>query len=419
MTTHSRAERVARIKDKIRHMGQVYRPGNASQPGHLYSPLPFDDFRDVPVQRGAVEGRFELIRDDLLQFLSRGTLLDLGCHAGYNCFRFHELGFQCTGIDADALTIEIARDTAELEGCPIDFRCAEATPELIDALGDFDVVIFTAVFQWITKARSFETAQEVLRRLLAHCEILYFETSMGAEGKAKMPMLPDVAAVERMLQELGHPQVKLIGALDRSRYLFRTSRASAEQAPVVAELKSALDRCLACQPLYQKRNRYFHSRVWKEQIPGGLDLAVKLVEPLHEAAARLLTREHEFLAALDAPQFPRMIMTGRLGPAYVLISEWIDGQPLNLLKGTLACDFSPAWVRRELETIRRELSAAGIRHRDITERNLVYAPGRLVLLDFGWACWDHETDVFTPEELVQPNDDLAVANLTDRLDAAA
>ena len=95
-------------------MGATYRPGNASKPGHLYSPLPFKEFEDIPYQREAVEERFELIRPHLPTTIQRPRLLDVGCHAGYNCFRLEDLGYTCTGIELDAPTVDIAREVNDL-----------------------------------------------------------------------------------------------------------------------------------------------------------------------------------------------------------------------------------------------------------------------------------------------------------------
>jgi SAM-dependent methyltransferase len=227
-TDAARTERIRGIKEKIARMGATYRPGNASKPGHLYSPLPFKEFEDIPYQREAVEERFELIRPHLPTTIQRPRLLDVGCHAGYNCFRLEDLGYTCTGIELDAPTVDIAREVNDLYSRRVEFINAEATPELITGLGSFDVCLFFSIFQWIAKASGLPYATEVTRTAMRCAPVMFFETSMGMEGKAKLPELPDLDAVERMLNGLGvHREVRCLGEIPapltfQARYVFVT-----------------------------------------------------------------------------------------------------------------------------------------------------------------------------------------------------
>jgi SAM-dependent methyltransferase len=225
--------RVRRIKSKIRLVGAgPYQPGNSSKPGHLYNPLPFPAFDDVPAQREACEPRFEMIRANLPAEITSGRVLDIGCNAGFNCFKFAQLGFSCVGIECEPLTAEIAQDVAALYAPEVTVICAEATPAVISGLGEFRVALFLATFQWITQRRGFEFACEALRAAQRSSEVLFFETSMGTEGRAKMPMLPDRAAVEKLLRDRGvHRTVEFLDEvaapnswLGRTRSLFRTIR---------------------------------------------------------------------------------------------------------------------------------------------------------------------------------------------------
>ena len=146
-----RAWKIHWVKRKIAGMGRgTYKPGSSSKPGHLYSPLPFPEFNDIPWQREACFERLVLIHDNMPQDLTGKKLLDIGCHTGFYCFKFTELGFYCTGIEIDPLSTEIARDVNQIYRLNIDFICAEATTDLIDKLGHFDVCLFLSIFQWVT-----------------------------------------------------------------------------------------------------------------------------------------------------------------------------------------------------------------------------------------------------------------------------
>jgi SAM-dependent methyltransferase len=190
---------LASIRAKIARMGHAYAPGNASRVGHLYSPLPFPEFKDIPSQREAVYERFNLIEPHV--FGER--LLDIGCHTGFNCFEFEKMGFKCVGIESHKLTTEIAQDVAAYYDSECEFINAYATPNLINDLGKFDVCLFLSTFQWITQAEGFDYAVDVLEAALLNSKVLFFETSMGNEGKYKMVKLPNADAVESMLKALG------------------------------------------------------------------------------------------------------------------------------------------------------------------------------------------------------------------------
>lgn len=204
-------DRVKAIKSKIARMGETYELGNASKVGHLYNPIPFPEFDDIPTQREAVYERLELMIDSL-PVESGNRLLDIGCHTGFNCFIFEKLGYHCTGVEMHELSAGIARDTAALYNKPITFINAEVTPELVKQLGKMDVTLFLSTFQWVTLARGFESAVNLLRVVMENSQVMLFETSMGQEGKAKMPMLPDEHAVREMLAMQNiHKNVKCLG----------------------------------------------------------------------------------------------------------------------------------------------------------------------------------------------------------------
>lgn len=199
---------VESIKEKISHMGEKYSPGNASKKGHLYNPLPFAEFKDIPAQREAVYDRWKL----MLPHLYGKTALDIGCHTGFNCFMLQKEGFECTGIEAHRLSAEIAQDVNDYYDLGINFIHAKATPDLINEIGEVDVCLFLSTFQWITKDRGFGYAKEVLKAAIDNSKVLLFETSMGNEGKAKMPMLPDIISILQMLWKI-RPEGKSVECL--------------------------------------------------------------------------------------------------------------------------------------------------------------------------------------------------------------
>jgi serine/threonine protein kinase len=166
----------------------------------------------------------------------------------------------------------------------------------------------------------------------------------------------------------------------------------------------AYARALVSTPAYEKRSPYFHSRVFRVPSRRGT-LAVKVVRSDDPNASALLFREHTFLQALSHPNVVRYRGHLRIGRRYVLVTDWIDGQAID----------APA---QEISNLVEVLRRAGIRHRDIREKNMFVSSTGPVLFDFGWAAWDSEQDVFTPPTLPPGDDERAAAAMLQRLTAA-
>jgi len=221
---------IDQIKEKIRKMGAVYQPGNASKVGHVYNPIPFAAFSDIPFQREACTERFTMIEKALVQ-QPPARFLDLGCHTGYNCYRMHELGYDCTGVEKDPLTASIAQDISELYELNIDFLEGGISSDLLTSLGQFDVCFFLSTYQWLVYAHGDDTANALLYQIMDMCGEMYFETSMGMEGKMKLPQLPNVEAIHALLNKGSHKQVTCLGPvvapmqeLGLKRYIFKTQK---------------------------------------------------------------------------------------------------------------------------------------------------------------------------------------------------
>lgn len=413
---------VESIREKIARMGHVYSPGNASRPGHLYNPLPFAEFDDIPYQRDAVAERFALMETTLPRPFKTGRLLDIGCHTGYNCFRFQRLGFDCTGIELEPLTCEIAQDVNTLKQTNIRFINGAVSHDLMQQLGRFDVILFLSTFQWVVYAEGFEAARKLLAEVQSRCDLLFFETSMGQEGKMKLPQLPDASAVHALLRESGHHRnVDCLGAIPapgspdaQKRLLFR-SQNRAVAAPdlwaMAPEGLADVARMAANgKPFYAKENDQFISRIYAVLMGGTQKLAIKIVQAKNDMARRLLYREHEFLYSLDAPQFPKPLAFGMDENHYVLALPLLEGPMLSqaLADGNVA---DKAGVAQGLRDAAAALQKAGIRHRDLRPQNVLLTKDGPVVLDFGWACWADETDCPAPPQLAEPDDEAAFAAL--------
>jgi serine/threonine protein kinase len=419
---------VESIREKISRMGKTYRPGNASMPGHLYNPLPFSEFSDIPFQRDAVEERFSLMETTLPRPFKTGRLLDIGCHSGYNCFRFQRLGFNCTGIELDSLTCEIGNDVNTLKNTGITFINAPASADLLQKLGHFDVILFLSTFQWVVYAEGFDAAAKLLAEVQRHCDLLFFETSMGQEGKMKLPQLPDAKAVQALLKQSGvHRNVDCLGAIPapgspkaQKRLLFRAQNRAIPAPDMWAMMPNDLEgvkRAAAnIQPFYNKENDQFVSRIYNMSLKDGRKLAMKFVQAKNDTARRLLYREHEFLYSLNSPHFCKPVGFGMDEKTYVLALPFLEGKTLHEAAKTGDLGDRAA-LAAALRSAGDALKAAGIRHRDLRPQNVLLTADGPVILDFGWACWADEIDCPAPQQLAVPDDEAALSALLDQVAA--
>ena len=179
-----------------------------------------------------------------------------------------------------------------------------------------------------------------------------------------------------------------------------------------------LQATILTPPHHTKRNDWFFSRVWRMTMPDGSMAALKLVEALSEAARPLLFREHEFLLRLKDGPFARHLAHGNLNESYFLLTRWIDG--FDLREGPATVDYFADAGRRDAfrQTCRKmaeRLEAAGISHRDIREMNILVDNNKPVLIDFGWAMFEGEAGIFTPENLEAPDDRSAIDQMLGRV----
>lgn len=176
------------------------------------------------------------------------------------------------------------------------------------------------------------------------------------------------------------------------------------------------------EPVYEKRSSLAFTRVFR-MAWSGHRLAIKVIECSDPSARALLFREHMFLRTLRSPHVASY--RGHLvrGHRYVLVTDWIEGFCLedngHLLRAVLSTRAGFALFTHECTGIVDLLRNAGIRHRDLREKNIIVSDAMPVLFDFGWAVWHDEVDAFTPSALPKAlmDDATAMAAVLGRLQA--
>jgi len=161
-----------------------------------YHPDPRARFRLHSLRR--VDKRLRAITSHV--DLKGKSILDLGCSGGYFSFRLSPTARYVLGIDADKKLVEqnqkivVSRNFTNLE-----FRHATITPNLINSLPDFDVILFLSVFHhMLTASEAYEwndtrrQQDAIITMVLIRekCKILVFEMGYPDEGYEWCTRLP-------------------------------------------------------------------------------------------------------------------------------------------------------------------------------------------------------------------------------------
>ena len=179
-----------------------------------------------------------------------------------------------------------------------------------------------------------------------------------------------------------------------------------------------LEATLMTPPRHAKRNEHFFTQVWRMTMPDGSVAALKVIEALSEEARPLLYREHEFLLRLKDGPFARHLAHGEWRGNYFLVTRWIDGFDLRsspALEDLLADKGRRDGFRQTCLDMVEQMAAAGVRHRDIREMNILIEDGAPVLIDFGWSTMAGEDGAFRPDNLEEPDDRRAMDQMLARV----
>src|SRR5262245_52341012 len=124
--------------------------------------------------------------------------------------------------------------------------------------------------------------------------------------------------------------------------------------------------------------------IWEAEGPEGHHL-VKI-----GAREEGLKREYDFLSRQSHPGFPKALRFEETGEKWILIREYVPGEPLSKYFGTI----SPAETGHILAQAARALAAlhfGGFAHGDLNGENvLVDTEGRVFLIDFEFLIERHQ-----------------------------
>ena len=176
-----------------------------------YQPPPFSWMSGCGCHRSeeATLRRWELIKENLPS--SGFTALDIGCNIGFFSFRMREHGAELVlGADPDRGSLLVADKVKHVERIDgVAFTRLAITPDNVEKLGEWDVIVFLSVFHHINLQFGFEKAKAVLSALLQNARsMLFFETGQADDGCAtavapkSMPKMGADSAQDYLLELL-------------------------------------------------------------------------------------------------------------------------------------------------------------------------------------------------------------------------
>lgn len=180
--------------------------------------------------------------------VSGKSVLDLGCSGGFFSFSLAPRAARIVAVDADRSVIEQNRDAARRLGrSNIEFVCERITPQFLDALGQYDVVLFLSVFHHIlvnsdtydwTDAQGASSATALLRAVAARVKDTYvFEMGRPDESfdwatKVRARIGEPRQWVPEHVFGPAFAQVQVLPGAAHARWPYRWLRAGEQTSPL-------------------------------------------------------------------------------------------------------------------------------------------------------------------------------------------
>ena len=201
MTTDTIKELVAKIAI------DGYRDGSSTRAGVPYQPIPFDEFADIPAQKGdRVRAEWEKVRE-LAQ--SPDRVLDIGANIGFYSFMLAKEGAtDVMAVERDPDNVAVLKALATWSGLAVQVR-----PTVWETMnGTYDLVLMLNVHHWIHKSDGEERTNLLMRMIALNCRQLIFQTA-HLEGGAfyTVPGLRNEDDIALYLTRMGFHDVRAVG----------------------------------------------------------------------------------------------------------------------------------------------------------------------------------------------------------------
>ncbi len=146
----------------------------------VYEKLTHPDLANIPsVHNGS---RYDIINEHLT--VTKGKLLDIGCHWGYFCHKFEEVGFECYCVEKSKLNLYFLKKLKEAENRKFKIIPHSVFDIQSDIIRECDVILALSVFHHFIKKES------TYRKLIKFLQILkgkemFFEPHNPREPQMK------------------------------------------------------------------------------------------------------------------------------------------------------------------------------------------------------------------------------------------
>jgi len=147
--------------------------------GRVYNALSHPDLASIPHTQD--DHRGEVILQSL--DMTSGTVLDIGCHWGYFCGRFEDIGFEATGVEADVSNYYFLEKLKRANNHHF-ISCNQSIFDVITTPTSYNVVLALNIFHHFIKS---EEQHEQLVTLLQNlnADVLYLQTHNPEEPQMK------------------------------------------------------------------------------------------------------------------------------------------------------------------------------------------------------------------------------------------
>ena len=189
--------------------------------GKVYAPLMHPDLERIPSHYS--HKRFEMIARHLPD--KYGTMLDIGCHWGYFCHRFEDMGWKCTGVEyseenfffLERLRRASNRSFRIVNASIFDFAKNERC--------EYDIILALAIFHhFLVSEEDFQRLKQLLSWLDAR--EMYFLPPQPSESlmqRAYWNPSPQ-QFVEFILENSRFTRAQCLGYADDGRLMFKLTR---------------------------------------------------------------------------------------------------------------------------------------------------------------------------------------------------
>jgi SAM-dependent methyltransferase len=144
----------------------------------VYAPLLHPDLKWIPNEHG--HERFNLIRDALIK--KSGKMLDIGCHWGYFCHRFEEIGFDCTGVEVKPSNFYFLQKLKRAGNKSFQIFNNSILKYITRQNRQYDVVLCLNIFHHFIKSKK---GLNELKSILTHLDTkeMYFQPHRQSESQ--------------------------------------------------------------------------------------------------------------------------------------------------------------------------------------------------------------------------------------------